>query len=102
MPIPEPNAKTYEPNELIDTLTKLKQSDLNVDMDNEPTLELETLEENPISKIDNDILEETIELPKMVNEEINSGINVTKRCPNCGFENKYSLKNCMMCGETLE
>ena len=102
MPIPEPNAKTYEPNELIDTLTKLKQSDLNVDMDNEPTLELETLEENPIPKIDNDILEETVELPKMVNEEINSGINVTKRCPNCGFENEYSLKNCIMCGEPLE
>lgn len=102
MPIPEPNATTHEPNELVDTLTKLKQSDLNLDMNNEPTLELETLETTPVPRVDNDILEETVELPKMVNEEINSGIKATKHCNNCGFENEYSLKNCMMCGEPLE
>ena len=102
MPIPEPNAKTNQTEELVDTLTKLKQSDLNLDINNEPTLELETLETNKVPTIDNDILEETVELPKMVNEEVNSGIKVTKHCNNCGFENEYSLKNCMMCGEPLE
>ena len=102
MPMPEPNAKTNQTEELVDTLTKLKQSDLNLDINNEPTLELETLEPNKVPTIDNDILEETVELPKMVNEEVNSGIKVTKHCNNCGFENEYSLKNCMMCGEPLE
>ncbi len=102
MPMPEPNAKTNQTEELVDTLTKLKQSDLNLDINNEPTLELETLETNKVPTIDNDILEETVELPKMVNEEVNSGIKVTKHCNNCGFENEYSLKNCMMCGEPLE
>lgn len=102
MPIPEPNAKTNQTEELVDTLTKLKQSDLNLDINNEPTLELETLETNKVPTVDNDILEETVELPKMVNEEVNSGIKVTKHCNNCGFENEYSLKNCMMCGEPLE
>lgn len=102
MPIPEPNAKTNQTEELVDTLTKLKQSDLNLDINNEPTLELETLETNKVPTVDNDILEETVELPKMVNEEINSGIKATKHCNNCGFENEYSLKNCMMCGEPLE
>ena len=38
----------------------------------------------------------------MVNEEINSGLNVTKHCNNCGFENEYSQKNCLMCGAPLE
>lgn len=102
MPIPEPNAKTNQTEELVDTLTKLKQSDLNLDINNEPTLELETLETNKVPTVDNDILEETVELPKMVNEEVNSGIKVTKHCNNCGFENEYSLKNCIMCGEPLE
>lgn len=102
MPIPEPNAKTNQTEELVDTLTKLKQSDLNLDINNEPTLELETLETNKVPIVDNDILEETVELPKMVNEEVNSGIKATKHCNNCGFENEYSLKNCMMCGEPLE
>lgn len=102
MPIPEPNAKTNQTEELVDTLTKLKQSDLNLDINNEPTLELEPLETNKVPTVDNDILEETVELPKMVNEEVNSGIKVTKHCNNCGFENKYSLKNCIMCGEPLE
>lgn len=102
MPLPEPNAKTNQNEDLVDTLTKLKQSDLNVNMDNEPTLKLETLETNQVPIVDNDILEETVELPKMVNEEVNSGIKVTKHCNNCGFENEYSLKNCMMCGEPLE
>ena len=102
MPIPEPNAKTNQTEELVDTLTKLKQSDLNLDINNEPTLELETLETNKVPTVDNDILEETVELPKMVNEEVNSGIKATKHCNNCGFENEYSLKNCMMCGEPLE
>ena len=102
MPIPEPNAKTNQTEELVDTLTKLKQSDLNLDINNEPTLELEPLETNKVPTVDNDILEETVELPKMVNEEVNSGIKVTKHCNNCGFENEYSLKNCMMCGEPLE
>ena len=102
MPIPEPNAKTNQTEELVYTLTKLKQSDLNLDINNEPTLELETLETNKVPTVDNDILEETVELPKMVNEEVNSGIKATKHCNNCGFENEYSLKNCMMCGEPLE
>ena len=102
MPIPEPNAKTNQTEELVDTLTKLKQSDLNLDINNEPTLELEPLETNKVPIVDNDILEETVELPKMVNEEVNSGIKVTKHCNNCGFENEYSLKNCIMCGEPLE
>ena len=102
MPIPEPNAKTNQTEELVDTLTKLKQSDLNLDINNEPTLELEPLETNKVPTVDNDILEETVELPKMVNEEVNSGIKATKHCNNCGFENEYSLKNCMMCGEPLE
>lgn len=102
MPIPEPNAKTNQTEELVDTLTKLKQSDLNLDINNEPTLELEPLETNKVPTVDNDILEETVELPKMVNEEVNSGIKVTKHCNNCGFENEYSLKNCIMCGEPLE
>ena len=102
MPIPEPNAKTNQTEELVDTLTKLKQSDLNLDINNEPTLELETLETNKVPTVDNDILEETVELPKMVNEEINSGLNVTKHCNNCGFENEYSQKNCLMCGAPLE
>ena len=102
MPIPEPNAKTNQTEELVDTLTKLKQSDINLDINNEPTLELEPLETNKVPTVDNDILEETVELPKMVNEEVNSGIKVTKHCNNCGFENEYSLKNCIMCGEPLE
>ena len=102
MPIPEPNAKTNQTEELVDTLTKLKQSDLNLDINNEPTLELETLETNKVPTVDNDILEETVELPKMINEEVNNDIKATKHCNNCGFENEYSLKNCMMCGEPLE
>lgn len=102
MPLPEPNANIKRNEDLVDTLTKLKQSDLNVDMDNEPTLELETLETTQVPPIDNDILEETVELPKMINQEVNNDIKVTKHCPNCGFENEYSLKNCMMCGEPLE
>ena len=55
-----------------------------------------------VTTTDKDILEETVELPKMVNEEINSGLNVTKHCNNCGFENEYSQKNCLMCGAPLE
>lgn len=102
MPLPEPNANINQNEDLVDTLTKLKQSDLNVDIDNEPTLELETLETTQVPPVDNDILEETVELPKMVNQEVNNDIKATKHCPNCGFENEYSLKNCMMCGEPLE
>ena len=102
MPLPEANATTSQNEDLVDTLTKLKQSDLNVNMDNELSLKLETLETNPVPRVDNDILEETVELPKMVNQEINNDIKATKHCPNCGFENEYSLKNCMMCGEPLE
>lgn len=102
MPMPEPNLEIQKTNELVDTLTKLKQSDLNLNIDIDPTLKLETLENNSLPKIDNDILEETVELPKMVNEEVNNDIKATKHCNNCGFENEYSLKKCIMCGEPLE
>lgn len=102
MPMPELNLEIQKTNELVDTLTKLKQSDLNLNIDSEPTLELETLENNSLPKIDNDILEETVELPKMVNEEVNNDIKATKHCNNCGFENEYSLKKCIKCGEPLE
>lgn len=102
MPLPEPNANSNQTEKLVDTLTKLKQSDLNADIENEPTLKLETLETNKVPIVDNDILEETVELPKMINEEVNNDIKATKHCNNCGFENEYSLKNCMMCGEPLE
>lgn len=53
-------------------------------------------------ELDIDMLEETLELPKMVNDEINNNITATKKCNNCGFENAYSSKNCYMCGEPLE
>lgn len=103
MPIPEPNAKTNQTEELVDTLTKLKQSDIQEELTNQTSnnQDIEVLDQT-VTTIDKDILEETVELPKMVNEEINSGLNVTKHCNNCGFENEYSQKNCLMCGAPLE
>lgn len=62
----------------------------------------EILELTSEKVLDQDILEETIELPKMANDEINSGLTATKTCLNCGFENTYSSKNCYMCGEELQ
>lgn len=63
---------------------------------------IDSLDINTPSSLDKDILEETVELPKMANVEINSDITATKKCNNCGFENIYSSKTCLMCGETLE
>lgn len=96
--IPVPNLVT-EKDELVDTLTKLQQTDILEELDIQKNDNLEVLN---TAVIDKDILEETVELPKMVNEEINSDIKATKHCNNCGFENEYSLKNCLMCGEPLE
>lgn len=96
IPVPNP---IEEKDELVDTLTKLQTAEVLEELDTNKTEELEVLTGNPIDK---DILEETVELPKMVNEEINSGLKATKHCNNCGFENEYSLKNCLMCGEPLE
>ena len=49
--------------------------------------EIESLDFNEEPTLDKDILEETVELPKMANVEINSDITETKKCNNCGFEN---------------
>lgn len=103
IPLPEKNEDKTESLEMIDTLTKLKQSDIQEELTNQTSnnQDIEVLDQTVIT-IDKDILEETVELPKMVNEEINSGLNVTKHCNNCGFENEYSQKNCLMCGAPLE
>jgi hypothetical protein len=45
---------------------------------------------------------DNLELPKMVNEAINSDITVVKKCPNCGFDNHYSNKFCEVCNSPLE
>ena len=103
IPLPEKTEDKTESLEMIDTLKKLKQSDIQEELTNQTSnnQDIEVLDQT-ITTIDKDILEETVELPKMVNEEINSGLNVTKHCNNCGFENEYSQKNCLMCGAPLE
>lgn len=103
IPLHENNEDKTESLEMIDTLTKLKQSDIQEELSNQTSnnQDIEVLDQT-VATIDKDILEETVELPKMVNEEINSGLNVTKHCNNCGFENEYSQKNCLMCGAPLE
>lgn len=103
IPLPEKTEDKTESLEMIDTLTKLKQSDIQDELSkqNNDNKDIEVFDQT-VTSIDKDILEETVELPKMVNEEINSGLNVTKHCNNCGFENEYSQKNCLMCGAPLE
>lgn len=103
IPLPEKNEDKTESLEMIDTLTKLKQSDIQEELTNQnnDNQDIEVLDQT-VTTIDKDILEETVELPKMVNEEINSGLKATKHCNNCGFENEYSQKNCLMCGAPLE
>lgn len=103
IPLPETNEDKTESLEMIDTLTKLKQSDIQEKLikQNSDNQDIEVLDQ-AVTSIDKDILEETVELPKMVNEEINSGLKATKHCNNCGFENEYSQKNCLMCGIPLE
>ena len=103
IPLPEKTEDKTESLEMIDTLKKLKQSDIQEELTNQTSnnQDIEVLDQT-VATIDKDILEETVELPKMVNEEINSGLNVTKHCNNCGFENEYSQKNCLMCGAPLE
>ena len=54
-----------------------------------------------LNSIEDDIKEATIELPKMVNAEINENITTTKKCPFCGSENEYSSKTCVTCGNSL-
>ena len=102
IPLPETTEDKTESLEMIDTLTKLKQSDIQDDLtkQNNTNQDIEVFDQT-VTPIDKDILEETVELPKMVNEEINSGLKATKHCFNCGFENEYSQKNCLMCGEPL-
>lgn len=94
-------------SEKTDTLDILSNQDTNNFINSgEPLMptyeELESLDFNEEPTLDKDILEETVELPKMANVEINSDITATKKCNNCGFENIYSSKTCLMCGETLE
>ena len=103
IPLPEKNEDKTESLEMIDTLTKLKQSDIQNELTSQTrnNQDIEVFDQT-VTPIDKDILEETVELPKMVNEEINSGLNATKHCNNCGFENEYSQKNCLMCGAPLE
>ena len=96
-----------EKREKTDTLDILSdQSTNNFINSGEPLMptyeELESLDLNEPPALDKDILEETVELPKMANVEINSDITATKKCYNCGFENEYSSKTCLMCGEPLE
>ena len=47
-------------------------------------------------------LMETLEMPKIINEVINSDITVTKTCPKCGYKNNYVNKSCEKCGTILE
>lgn len=103
IPLPEKTEDKTESLEMIDTLTKLKQSDIQDELSkqNNDNKDIEVFDQT-VTPIDKDILEETVELPKMVNEEINSGLKATKHCNNCGFENEYSQKNCLMCGTPLE
>ena len=103
IPLPEKTEDKTESLEMIDTLTKLKQSDIQDELSkqNNDNKDIEVFDQT-VTPIDKDILEETVELPKMVNEEINSGLKATKHCNNCGFENEYSQKNCIMCGTPLE
>lgn len=96
-----------EEREKTDTLDILSnQSTNNFINSGEPLMptyeELESLDLNEPPALDKDILEETVELPKMANVEINNDITATKKCYNCGFENEYSSKSCLMCGEPLE
>jgi len=102
IPLPEKIEDKTESLEMIDTLTELKESDIQEEITKQNNnQDIEVFDQNVIP-IDKDILEETVELPKMVNEEINSGLKATKHCNNCGFENEYSQKNCLMCGSPLE
>lgn len=55
----------------------------------------------PLNSIEDDIKEATIELPKMVNAEVNENITATRKCPFCGTENEYSSKTCLTCGNSL-
>lgn len=94
-------------SEKTDTLDILSNQDSNSFINSgEPLMptyeELESLDLNTPPSLDKDILEETVELPKMANVEINSDITETKKCYNCGYENIYSSKTCLMCGEPLE
>lgn len=105
-PLVLPEKQTIKEIDKLDTLTELKIEDINKPLNSGepliPTLEeLTNTQEPPIETIDQDILEETVELPKMANEEINAGIKATKKCTNCGFENTYSSKTCSLCGEPL-
>ena len=65
----------------------------------------EVLTENPTPEV---LSTETLvsvsnsDVPQMVNEAINNDITVVKKCPNCGFDNKYVNKNCENCGNVLE
>lgn len=100
-PIIEYENKAVDPIEEVSNTKPINLENINgpviPEIDNTEILEL-TSEK----VLDQDILEETIELPKMANDEINSGLTATKTCLNCGFENTYSSKNCYMCGEELQ
>lgn len=105
-PLTIPEKQTIKEIDTLDTLTELKIEDINKPINSGepliPTLEeLMPVQKEPLETIDQDMIEETVELPKMVNEEINEGIIATKRCTNCGFENTYSSKTCTVCGEQL-
>lgn len=96
-----------EERDITETLDIIPSQDSNIFNNSENQFrtnyeKIDSLDINTPSSLDKDILEETVELPKMANVEINSDITATKKCNNCGFENIYSSKTCLMCGETLE
>jgi len=67
-----------------------------------PTMPFDNLDVNSSAPVDIMAAPEEIELPKMVNEAINSDITVVKKCAVCGFDNQYSNKTCEKCGSVLE
>lgn len=105
MPLPVPENQTINQMEQLETIEEPVIEPIKNINSGEPLIptleELDEIVETSSTELDKDILEETVELPKMINEEINSGITATKKCHNCGFENNYTEKTCTICGEQL-
>lgn len=105
MPLPVPENLAINQIEELETIEEPPLEEIKNINSGEPLIptleELDEIVETSTMELDKDILEETVELPKMINEEINSGITATKKCHNCGFENNYTEKTCTICGEQL-
>lgn len=97
-----PESPVIEPSSVIEAVPVIEEVPV-VPKPAEPVTEqMEEVEElDSLNSLEDDIKEATVQLPKMVNAEINDNITVTKKCPFCGYENEYSAKTCIKCGNEI-